>query len=121
MTGDQVPLLERDPELTGFAVRAAMAVEGQGSLLVVQKFDPIAQTAENAPVAREKSKVGMWLGLAVLLIVVVFVGKLILDRTPAKTSRRPGIRRPLLLPLCPNKDRRKFNARHLPQPRGPAL
>ncbi len=36
MTGEQIPLLERDPELTAFAVRAAMAVEGQGSVIVVR-------------------------------------------------------------------------------------
>ena len=62
MTGDQVPLLERDPELTAFAVRAAMAVEGQGSVLVVR--GP-AGTGKSRLLAEMRSS-GLALGMHVL-------------------------------------------------------
>lgn len=90
MTGDQVPLLERDPELTAFAVRAAMAVEGQGSTLVVR--GPVG-TGKSRLLAEMRSS-GLALGMRVLAA----------RGSVSEQELELGVAHQLLSPLLPRED-----------------
>jgi hypothetical protein len=57
---------------------------------VSEELPQTPETSSFPVVERARRKIGMWLGLAVLLVVLVFAGKLLTDRFASKNGSKSG-------------------------------